>query len=194
MRVKTVTFGSAVISIRSRFRGSAILDAKYRNAIKLAYPQIDPVEMGLLSNPQPTVDNPIKIAPHEQIALDRYNQKIIELQQANPLGTQYYNLMLAFLWRARRIVAAEGAPWSTADGELADPLAAFEHFLSEGEDADSEDVEAGLWSAIGKAIIELDTPATPEFQQPLSVEEVKALDPLVNAPAVTGKTASSGGR
>lgn len=181
MQTETVTHDTITATVRTRYVRTALIEARYFQMLREAYPEIKEAERVIASIPLPS-----NIRVDEQ--LESYGQKIaMSIVGAGvAVGQQYMDIAQPFVKLAARLHNLSGAPYALgakAQFEAAELVKAFESRL------DEEDVD-GFWGKVAAAITALDAPLTPVDQQPKeALTAAQRNDPLLPGGTANGTTA-----
>lgn len=169
MRQETVSVNGITAVVRTRSRRTAITEAQYSQALRLAHPEIADFETALLAVNTPNLPINQKgeaarpLTEPEQKALEGYISHTARSRSQHQLGDAYADAMNGVVPLLARIVTIGGAKFHVnGDGSIPDEgvVAALEDWLN--DDGDKE----GFWSVLSETIAKLDTPLTPVSQQP----------------------------
>ncbi len=186
MRTESITLDGITVTIHSRTRRTAIIQAQYKQAISKAHPEIAEYEQAdfALIPPVLPVDATGKIQfakfTSEQMAtFNKYSRQKMELSSQYAIGANYAKEATAFVELLARITSLQGTPFDlTTPPQFSDAqvLGAFEAWLDETYE--------DLWEAIATAIAKMDAPLTPiEQRPPETLTEAEQADPLLEPTA-----------
>lgn len=176
------TPGGIIATVRSRSRRTLITEARYKQALRQAYPSIEAFERAQFAAQPPKlpIDDQGKytrdLTPIEQQAWDSYDHFTRQTRIAHELGANYFDGMTVVAPLLARIMTLGGASFHVdADGCIPDEgvKAAFEDWLNDEDEPD------GFWTLLSQTIQKLDAPLTTVEQKPpetLTPEE--QADPL----------------
>lgn len=184
MRSETITIDNVHITITSRTRRTAIIEAQYKQVLIEAHPEV--IEYESAQRALIRINLPIDVYgrvlpnlnPQQQLLWDEYIKAKLTLSSAHPLAAQYYEEINGFLPIASRMSDIKGTIFDSVAGLTNEQvLIAFDTWLDEAE----------LWKEVMKAIVRLDTPLTDVTSKPPeNLTEAEQADPLSENPASNG--------
>lgn len=179
MQTVTFTVGDITVTIRNRTRRTAILQAKYRQVLAKAYPEVVEYEqvMYLLTAPRVPEKNVGEAKARYDRAYDEHISRLAALRGKYPVGAAYADRFAGLLSMLSRITEIEGAEFYITDGTFKDEdvIRACEDYL----DGDFEVTEDDFWLILARRISEMDAPVTPvESKPPEFLTEDESKDPL----------------
>ncbi len=186
MRTESVTVDDITVTIHSRTRRTAIIQAQYRQAIIKAHVEIAEYERAeyAIIPPVLPVDANGKIqfdkANSEQMAaFNKFSRQKMELSSLHAIGANYAKEAGNLVELLARVTSLQGTPFDlTTPPQFSDAqvLGAFEAWLDETYE--------DLWEAIATAIAKMDEPLTPvEQRPPETLTEAEHADPLLEPTA-----------
>lgn len=190
MRIETFTFDSITATVRSRNRRMVITEARYKQALRRAHPEIAEFEVALFQITP--VRLPLGVDRAEDLPEARRAQyeaqyeanlaRVGAIRNANRVGAEYAeaaNRVSAYLCR---VVSIDGAPFKLDGQGLfsdTDVDQACEAWLEE------DGTEEGFWKALVEAINRVDEPMTgPEAKPPETLTEAEKGNPLSVVPVL----------
>lgn len=177
MQTATFTSGPYVVTIRSRTRKTVITEARYRQVLATAYPEVVEFEqqMYLVPFPKKPEDEKSEVAKERyEKAYGEYVNKMTALRARYPVGAAYSDVFARFILMLSRIFSIQGSEYHVDSfGTFTDAavVAACESYLNEQAEE--------FWNALSTAIVKLDMPLTDVVVRPPEVlKEDEVNDPL----------------
>lgn len=189
MRSETFTHGNITATVRSRTHRTEIIEARYKAAIRQAYPEIAEFETAMyqVTPPRRRLDddklNEAQRAVREeqfQALYDTYTSKTLAIRAKYPVGAARAGAMGNVVSLLGRLSSIEGASFALADdGALTDKdvIVAYEAWL------DDDGTEDSFWFALLQTIASVDKPLTsPVDRPPEALTKEEQADPFLDAP------------